>query len=154
MVNQSMRDTQNAARSAGETLAGLQNPFPFFAEATQAASKFFQAQSEYLKISAELRARREAKRAAFFVAAFVLVNVMLILTLFWASHALYDAGFSAWAVALTALVIFGSAAGLCAYLGIQAGKGPDRSSQDTHSGTGTGGVESTPSSTRHYSKAG
>lgn len=107
-------------------MRGLENPFPYFSEATNAASLFFQAQREYLKLSAELRAKREAKRAALLVAAAVLANIMLILTLFWVSHAIYDAGLPAWAVALASLTVFGGAAGLCGYLGIQAGKPPVR----------------------------
>jgi cytochrome bd-type quinol oxidase subunit 2 len=115
-------------RELSEIISGLENPFPYFAEATDAASRFFQTQREYLKISTELRAKREARRVAYWAAAVVCINIALTLTFFWITMQIHDAGWSSWLIALLSLVVFGALATVFALVGIKAGKAPGKPS--------------------------
>ena len=104
----------------------FENPFPFFAEAADAASRFVEAQRELLMVSTELRARRAAHRAVYLAVTLIFVNIAATLGLFWTSMGLHEAGWSSWVIALLALVLFGAIAGVTAYLGIQSGKAPGK----------------------------
>ena len=100
----------------------IENPFPHFVEAVDAAAKFVNIQRDLFKISAELEARKQAKRAAYFGGAFVLLTLTLMLTLFWITTALNEAGMDPWALAGLCFGVLGAFTGLFVYLAVDQGK--------------------------------
>ena len=117
LLRESDRETDSKPSKVQEQ---LQNPFPYFAQATEAASKLYQAQREHLKLSTELRARREAKRAAFLAGATLMATIGIALALFWLSYALFYTGLSPGVVALLCLTVFGALSAVLAVIGLRA----------------------------------
>ena len=99
----------------------IQNPVPFFEEAADAATQYLAAKREHLLISAEIRAKREGKRAAYGVAALVIANLGLFLCLFWITLQIHEAGVPSWTIAVLSLLVFGGIAGI---LSLAAAKRP------------------------------
>ncbi len=94
----------------------IQNPVPFFEEAADAAQRYMAAKREHLILTAEIRAKREGKRAAYGVASLVVASLGLFLCLFWITLQIHEAGMASWAVALVSLGLLGSIAGILALI--------------------------------------
>jgi apolipoprotein N-acyltransferase len=92
----------------------IENPFGFFAEATDAANQLFRAQREHFELTAGLRAQREVRRVVLIVGAIVLGTAALTLGLFWLGFEAHEAGVPAWAIAAASLVLLGALSMLCA----------------------------------------
>jgi hypothetical protein len=90
----------------------ITNPFPHFTEAAHAARDYLMAQREHLLITAEIRARREGKRAAFATAAAVSALFALSLFFFWITFEIREAGVPSWGVALISLGFFATVGGV------------------------------------------
>lgn len=99
----------------------IQNPAPYLAEAANAASSYLGARREQLVLRAEIRAKREAKRAAYGMAALLFANLTLLLFFYWISYQIHEAGVSSWGVALISLAFLGAISAIFAYLSKQIG---------------------------------
>ncbi len=105
-------------------MAQINNPFPHFIEATHAASRLWNAQRDLMILTAELTAKREAKRGALLTSTLILLKVTTLLTLFWGTYALREAGWPSWLLAVVSLVLFGGAAMTCGVFAFRLGKKP------------------------------
>ena len=93
----------------------LENPFPFFAEATAAAARIYE-----LKV--EQRTRQEGKRLTLFAVSLLLANAALVLSLFWLTQNLHEEGWSAGSIMLGSFLILGSLSATSAMLGLKLRK--------------------------------
>ncbi len=103
-------------------MRNLENPFPYLIEAADAARKAAALQRDVAVLSAELRARIEARRAASIVGALISLNVLVTLTLFWITMGLHDSGWNPFLIALPSFGVFGALAALLGWLALTAGK--------------------------------
>lgn len=94
----------------------IENPIPYLTEAANAANSYVTARREHLVLSAEIRAKREAKRAAFGMGALIFANLTLFLFFLWITAQIHEAGVSSWVVALISLVGVGAISGALAYM--------------------------------------
>ena len=72
----------------------MENPLPFFSEATQSAARIVQLQSQRFRVQIEDRARRELKRGILVMATAALLQCALILGGYWITQELYYQGWS------------------------------------------------------------
>lgn len=103
-------------------LRKIQNPVPYFEEAADAASQYLAAKREHFIISAEIRAKREGKRAAYGVAAMIVASFGILLSLFWVTIQIHEAGVPAWAIAILSLLVLGGTAGILSLIAKRSGQ--------------------------------
>ena len=94
----------------------IQNPVPFFEEAAEAATRYLNAKREHLIISAEIRAKREGKRAVYGIAALLTGTLGLFLALFWLTVQIHETGVAAWGIALICLGVLGLASAILSWI--------------------------------------
>lgn len=88
----------------------ISHPLPHFSEAAKAAKAYLDAQREHLMLTAEVRARREGKRAGYLAGAAVTALFALAFFFFWVTIQIHETGAPAWTLALGCLAIFGGLA--------------------------------------------
>jgi hypothetical protein len=109
----------------------IENPIPFLTEAADAARTYLSVRREHLVLSAEIRAKLEAKRALYGVLALVFAVITLLLFFFWITNEIHEAGVPSWGVALITLAFLGAVAGVFAYLAKETGRADSRSLRST-----------------------
>ena len=100
----------------------IENPFPFFAEAADAASRYAALKREHLTLLAELTAKREGRRAAYGAGALISLHFALLFALGWLTVTLHEDGVAAWALAVGSLVFFGALGGWAGYVATRSVK--------------------------------
>src|SRR5262245_27866287 len=87
---------------------GIENPIPFLTEAAEAATAYLARKREHVMLVAEIRAKQEAKRAAYGAAAAISALFALLLFTAWITIELHEAGVASWIIAVLSLLTIGS----------------------------------------------
>lgn len=98
-----------------------QSPLPYFRDAAESARRIFELKRDLAVLDAERQAIRQAKRIAFGVMAYLCASTAFILAIFWASWAMYEAGYAPWSIAGYSLLLFGGLAAILSWLALRGG---------------------------------